>query len=112
MATNTVAEINKQLRLFVPCVIDGDGISADHESCEPTSETMEAALDDGSPCGIAVDNTNEKPPLGLRPKAVWLAARKAEVAEAIDRYMQAGTLVPREWILELNSLKNYHSSMS
>ena len=48
MTTNTVAKINKQLRLFVPCVIDGDGVSADHESCEPTSEIVEAALEGDS----------------------------------------------------------------
>lgn len=41
----TVDEVQKQVRLFVPAVITGDGIVADHESFEPTSDAADVAAD-------------------------------------------------------------------
>ena len=72
---------------------------------------MECTMEDGSPCGTVVDNTNEKPPLGLRPKVVYFSLRKIEVTQAINRYTMAGLEVPTEWKVELSLLNDYLSAM-
>lgn len=50
-------------------------------------------------------NENSKccnpPPLGLRPKSIWLEARVDEIYEAIERYREAGKDIPMGWIDEL-----------
>lgn len=46
----------------------------------------------------------EKPPLGLRPKFIWLKQRKTEIQEAVIRYFEAGVAVPIEWIEEYNDI--------
>lgn len=45
-----------------------------------------------------------KPPLGLRPKYVWLQERRDEIMDAMNRYSHAGKVVPVEWIEELKAL--------
>lgn len=45
-----------------------------------------------------------KPPLGLTPRHIWIATRKAAVVDAIRRYLDAGTDVPAEWLEELIDL--------
>ena len=43
----------------------------------------------------------EKPPLGLRPRIIWLNEREMEIREAIDRYEKAGKEIPIMWGMEL-----------
>lgn len=43
----------------------------------------------------------ERPPLGLRPRRVMLHLRNKEILEAIGRYVEAGKVIPREWLNEL-----------
>lgn len=47
-----------------------------------------------------------KPPLGLRPRFIWVAARIEEIREAITRYEAAKHQVPRAWRSELAALEN------
>ena len=46
----------------------------------------------------------EKPPLGLRPRSVWLWDRVYEIYAAIERYRAVKKDVPMEWIDELVAL--------
>lgn len=47
----------------------------------------------------------EKPPLGLRPKFIWIEERIQEIKEAIARHNRTqGYQVPLEWLKELNDL--------
>jgi hypothetical protein len=43
----------------------------------------------------------QKPPLGLRPKWVYLEERIEEISAAIKHYQDAGLPVPNEWRREL-----------
>lgn len=43
----------------------------------------------------------EKPPIGLRPRVVWLNEREMELLEAMDRYEKAGKEIPVMWGMEL-----------
>lgn len=43
----------------------------------------------------------EKPPLGLRPRIIWLNEREMEILEATDRYEKAGKEIPILWGVEL-----------
>ena len=61
-------------------------------------------MEDGSPCGTVVDNTNEKPPLGLRPEVAWWNDRVKEIGKAVARYEKAGVAIPVEWLMEQNNL--------
>lgn len=45
-----------------------------------------------------------KPPLGLRPRHFPQSERTVEICEAIIRYAQAYTEVPKEWLDELYEL--------
>ena len=45
-----------------------------------------------------------KPPLGIKPKKVWLEDRLVEVTAAITRYASSGTSVPPEWFEEFHEL--------
>ena len=47
---------------------------------------------------------NEKPPIGLVPKYIWLAQRKEEIKAAIFRYIEAGEPLKEEWIEEYNEI--------
>ena len=44
----------------------------------------------------------EKPPLGLRPRMVWLNEREMEIVEAMERYEKAGKEIPEKWQFELS----------
>lgn len=46
----------------------------------------------------------EKPPLGLMPQKIHLELRRDEIQAAIDRYIDAGSIIPREWTDELLSI--------
>lgn len=45
-----------------------------------------------------------KPPIGLMPKSIWKEHRLLEVSAAIQRYLDAGCLIPLKWIEEYNEL--------
>lgn len=46
----------------------------------------------------------EKPPLGVMPRHIWDRKRQTELAEAMQRYLEAGKHIPKEWIDEYNEL--------
>ncbi len=46
----------------------------------------------------------EKPPLGVKPRAIHEQGRLSGLFEAVLRYMTAGTPIPQEWIDEINEL--------
>lgn len=43
----------------------------------------------------------EKPPLGIRPKYIWVLERVREIQEALLRYHEENKDYPDEWIIEL-----------
>lgn len=43
----------------------------------------------------------EHVPIGLRPRHIALRERNKEILEAIGRYVEAGKVIPREWLNEL-----------
>lgn len=43
-------------------------------------------------------------PVGIMPREIWLAKRKAELIAAMERYAKAGKPIPLEWIIELREL--------
>ena len=47
------------------------------------------------------ENKYKKPPLGLRPRIIWLNEREIELLEAMDRYEKAGKEIPVMWGMEL-----------
>lgn len=44
----------------------------------------------------------EMPPLGIMPKSIWQEQRRSELAEAIQRRLEAGFEIKKEWIDEWN----------
>lgn len=44
------------------------------------------------------------PPIGIKPRKIWLESRFLELSGAINRYVNAGMGVPVEWIIEYNEL--------
>ena len=49
--------------------------------------------------------TNKKPPLGLMPRKLWDEKRADEIRAAIERYQEAGVVIPAEWIEEYDEIK-------
>lgn len=47
-----------------------------------------------------------KPPLGVMPRNLWNRKRQEELAAAMQRYLEAGKSIPREWIDEYNELSD------
>ena len=45
-----------------------------------------------------------EPPLGLRPRFIWIELRIAEIKRAIDRYKSDNYEIPIEWVNEYNEL--------
>jgi hypothetical protein len=48
---------------------------------------------------------SRKPPIGLTPERIWKIQRFEDVTAAIQRYLDAGFVVPDEWIDEYSRLK-------
>jgi hypothetical protein len=48
---------------------------------------------------------SKKPPIGLMPKRIWETQRFEDVSAAIQRYLEAGFVVPDEWLYEYSRLK-------
>ena len=46
----------------------------------------------------------EKPPLGLIPKDVWIHQRALEIISAMERYVRANKPIPSAWLDELRDL--------
>jgi len=51
----------------------------------------------------------QKPPIGIMPKKMWDEIRMEGLADAINRYSEAKTSVPYEWVLEYTGLTNQYS---
>lgn len=52
-------------------------------------------------------NKNEgatRPTLGLVPRFIRLEQRRDEVYSAIQRYLEAGEVIPLDWVVEFNEL--------
>lgn len=45
-----------------------------------------------------------KPPIGIKPRFVWLDDRKIEIKEAIRRYLNTDLKIPLEWVKEYNQI--------
>jgi hypothetical protein len=50
-------------------------------------------------------NKKTKPPVGILPKETHDAIRKADLLDAMIRYLKSGNPVPAEWVKEFNDLK-------
>lgn len=53
---------------------------------------------------VLVENTEIKPPQGLRPRYIWVSERIIEINEAIKRYETAKKPIPRAWLIEKEAL--------
>ena len=51
-----------------------------------------------------MNTMNAKPPLGLTPRWFFDLQRTREILAAMDRYVEAGLVIPEEWTDELNEL--------
>ena len=60
------------------------------EECEKEAEEQEGG---------------KKPPLGLMPRKLWDEKRADEIRAAIERYNEAGAVIPAEWVEEYNEIK-------
>jgi hypothetical protein len=49
-----------------------------------------------------MNTVNTKPPLGLTPRWSLDLQRTREILAAMDRYVEAGLVIPEEWTDELN----------
>lgn len=47
-----------------------------------------------------VNGVNQRPPIGLKPRWLFVEERLREILTAIGRYQQAGRAVPTEWEME------------
>lgn len=47
-----------------------------------------------------------KPPLGVMPREMWYRQRQKDLADAMVRYLEAGTKIPAEWIEEYNEISD------
>ncbi len=55
--------------------------------------------------GVKVQHKFEEPPIGLRPRIIWLNEREMEICEAIERFEKAGKEIPIMWNVELEWIK-------
>ena len=47
-----------------------------------------------------------KPPLGVMPRDMWDRERQKDLADAMERYLEAGMKIPAEWIKEYNEISD------
>lgn len=47
-----------------------------------------------------------KPPLGVASKDMWDRKRREDLVAAMDRYLEAGKKIPKEWLEEYNEIGN------
>lgn len=53
---------------------------------------------------LASEETVKKPPVGIRPKFIWMQERVIALDDAIYRYTKAGLEYPYVWLEEKNEL--------
>jgi len=56
------------------------------------------------PRGLSLNESVQKPPVGIRPRAIVRRERALEITEAMSRYTAVGKLVPAEWIEEMEDI--------
>lgn len=93
---DVIVETNIDVELYKPHTIKRDVITI------VTEELFEKSIP--IPEGTPPHYTCVKPPIGLMPKFIWEEKRFQAVKEAIDRYMKAEKLVPKEWWEEYSEL--------
>lgn len=49
---------------------------------------------------------NKKPPLGVTPRDRWDRKRQVDLAAAMQRYLEAGKKIPKEWLDEYNEISD------
>lgn len=47
-----------------------------------------------------------KPPLGVVPRDIWDRKRQDDLAAAMQRYLEAGKKIPKEWLDEYNEISD------
>ena len=47
-----------------------------------------------------------KPPIGIMPRDMWDRERQKDLADAMERYLEAGMKIPAEWIEEYNEISD------
>lgn len=47
-----------------------------------------------------------KPPIGVMPRYMWDRKRQKDLADAMERYLEAGMKIPAEWIEEYNEISD------
>lgn len=50
--------------------------------------------------------TENKPPLGVTPRDRWDRKRQDDLAAAMQRYLEAGKKIPKEWLDEYNEISD------
>lgn len=65
---------------------------------KPTKEELKRAIEKPQ---MGPFQKYKKPPIGLRPRIIWLNERAMEITEAIERYQEVGKEVPERWNIEL-----------
>lgn len=53
----------------------------------------------------AEQKNSKEPPLGLMPRKLWDEKRADEICAAMERYQEAGVVIPAEWIEEYEEIK-------
>lgn len=56
--------------------------------------------------GLPEVEQTTKPPFGVMPRDIWDRKRQKELTAAMQRYLEAGKSIPREWIDEYNELSD------
>lgn len=73
--------------------------------CEPhNADLANALMDTAKRLRASLVPPTMPPPVGLRPAFLAREARMQEIAEAIDRYDEAGLDIPDEWMDEYQDL--------
>ena len=51
---------------------------------------------------------DEKPPVGIMPRAIHNKYRVNDLIDAMARYTKEGRNIPREWINELDDINSFN----
>lgn len=84
------------------CSISGDGcmyLIPDSKRCaEEYGEGPNAVTERGNRM------SQLKKPLGIIPHRIWVDQRLQDILDAMERYTEAGEVIPYEWLLEYRKL--------
>lgn len=76
-------------------------------SCLSQYRVRRCVVNDGDPVDAEFEVLEQqKPPLGLMPRQIWLENRRDDIYDAIARYRASGKDVSRDWLNELLDLDN------